>query len=91
MQESPITSFAPGVSELISPQPNPETDPERCRAVKRRRRRKGRCKEGFFAEFPGRTEYIEWREVDCLTRIATDDGVGGAAEFTADVIEAIGR
>ena len=91
VQESPFQGLTTGVSELISPQPNPEADPERCRAVKRRRRRKGRCKEGFYAEYPGRTEFIEWREVDCLTRIATDDGIGGAAEFTAEVIEQIGR
>ena len=58
------------LGQIISaqPQPQPETNPDRCQEVKRRRRRKGRCKEGFFREFPGKTQFIEWREVDCATR-----------------------
>lgn len=39
-----------------------------CQEVKRRRRRKGKCREGFFEELPGRTRFITWREVDCVTR-----------------------
>lgn len=38
---------------------------EDCVEVKRRRRRKGKCKEGFFREFPGKTQFITWRETDC--------------------------
>jgi len=39
-----------------------------CQEVKRRRRRKGKCREGFFEELPGRTRFTTWREVDCVTR-----------------------
>jgi len=37
-----------------------------CQEVTRRRRRKGKCREGFFRELPGRTQFITWRENDCL-------------------------
>lgn len=36
-----------------------------CQEVKRRRRRRGKCREGFFREFPGGTQYVTWRERDC--------------------------
>ena len=39
---------------------------ERCREVKRKRTR-GRCFEGFYAERRRRTQFTRWREVDCLT------------------------
>lgn len=39
-----------------------------CQEVKRRRRRKGKCREGFFEEYPGSTRFIKWRVVDCRTR-----------------------
>lgn len=38
-----------------------------CQEVKRRRRRKGKCREGFFEELPGRTRYTTWRTVNCAT------------------------
>ena len=50
-------------------QPSPQTNPQRrCQEVKRRRRRKGKCREGFFEELPNKTRYTTWREVDCVTR-----------------------
>lgn len=39
-----------------------------CEEVPRRRRRRGRCREGFFEELPGRTRFITWRTVECRTR-----------------------
>lgn len=49
------------------PQPQPEADPQRCQEVKRRRRRKGKCREGFFIEEQGKTRYVTWRTKDCAT------------------------
>lgn len=49
------------------PQPQPEADPQRCQEVKRRRRRKGKCREGFFIEEQGKTKYVTWRTKDCAT------------------------
>ena len=49
---------------------------KRCVEVKRRRRRKGKCSEGFFQELPGRTRFITWRDVDCadlVGKLATRD------------------
>lgn len=43
-----------------------------CEEVKRKRKR-GKCHEGFFEEFPGRTRFINWREVDCRTRRPVKD------------------
>jgi hypothetical protein len=34
--------------------------------VKRRRRKKGQCRQGYFREFPDRTEYITWSKRKCL-------------------------
>ena len=41
-----------------------------CESVRRRRRRKGKCREGFFRELPRRTEFITWRTRDCATQRA---------------------
>lgn len=63
-----------GTIQLPTTQPFPQqaTQPDRrCQEVKRRRRRKGKCREGFFREFPGKTRYVTWREVDCATRSET--------------------
>ena len=49
----------------------PQQQAERCQNVRRRRRRKGKCREGFFREYPRRTQFVEWREVDCITREET--------------------
>lgn len=51
-------------SNVISPTAA-EAQSQKCEAVKRRRRRKGKCREGFFREFPGRTEFVTWRERNC--------------------------
>lgn len=42
-----------------------------CQEVKRRKRRKNKCREGFFEELPGSTRFITWRTVDCRTRRTT--------------------
>jgi len=49
----------------IDPVPQPDTAQQRCQTVKRRRRRKGKCREGFFVELPGETQFTTWRERDC--------------------------
>jgi hypothetical protein len=74
-----------GTIRLPTPQPQPQPQQERCREVKRRRRRKGLCKEGFFREFPNRTQFIEWREVDCITR----EPIGGPTRELIDAAENI--
>jgi hypothetical protein len=63
-----------GVIQLPTQQPFPQqaTQADRkCQEVKRRRRRKGKCREGFFREYPNKTRFVEWREVDCVTRSET--------------------
>lgn len=37
-----------------------------CQSTKRRRK-KGECHEGYFRDVRGKTEYINWRRVDCVT------------------------
>lgn len=51
---------------LAQPQPTRQAE-EKCQEVKRRRRRKGVCREGFFREFPGKTQFVTWRERECVT------------------------
>jgi hypothetical protein len=53
--------------QRISTQRDTKTRQRECQEVKTRRRRKGKCREGFFREVPGKTRFITWREVDCLT------------------------
>ena len=38
-----------------------------CQEVLRRRRRKGKCREGFFEELPGKTRFTTWRIKDCAS------------------------
>lgn len=52
------------------PSRQPQRQPQRqkkCQEVKRKRRRKGKCKEGFFRELPGSTQYETWRTRECIT------------------------
>lgn len=49
-------------------QSQPSRGDSRCQNVQRRRRRKGKCREGFFEEKPGSTKFVTWRTVDCVTR-----------------------
>jgi hypothetical protein len=55
---------------LLTGLPLTQTQPVRlssrdCQIVTRRRRRKGRCREGFFRETPTGTKYITWRSKKC--------------------------
>ncbi len=55
---------------LLTGFPLTQTQPRRvssrdCQIVQRRRRRKGKCREGFFRERPGSTKYITWRTRKC--------------------------
>ena len=54
-----------GPTTLAQPQPAPQPAQERCQVVKRRRRKKGRCREGFFRETPTQTKYVTWRSRKC--------------------------
>ncbi len=70
---TPLTPIQPGrlVSTVPMPSPRPatQTDPaERCQEVRRRRRRRNKCREGFFREYPGKTRYYTWRERTCGLR-----------------------
>jgi len=55
----------PGLDPQLQPQLRQPTPTQQCQIVKRRRRRKGRCREGFFVERPGDTKFITWRERAC--------------------------
>lgn len=44
-----------------------------CVEVQRRRRRKGKCREGFFRETRDSTRYETWRVRDCLTGKVTKE------------------
>jgi len=61
----PTTTFFPGPATLTSGQ---RSGSDRCQNVLRRRRRKGKCREGFFEELTGSTKFTTWRTVDCTTR-----------------------
>jgi len=68
---TPVGGPALGFASVPDPigVPLQETNPDRkCKEVKRRRRKKGKCQEGFFKEFPNRTRFITWRETDCDIR-----------------------
>lgn len=57
-----------GVIDLPSRQPQPQQAAQReCENVQRRRRKKGKCREGFFIERADRTEFITWRSRECDT------------------------
>lgn len=60
-----------GRLEITQPAAQAQAQSQRCENVQRRRRRKGKCREGFFAEYPGETTYEYWRDVDCVTRRET--------------------
>jgi len=64
----PITTanIFPGLFGLVQPAGDRLSDG--CQNVLRRRRRKGKCREGFFEERPGSTKFTTWRTVDCVTR-----------------------
>ena len=76
--EIPLTPInVPGVGSqpfsFLADQPLPQTQQERkCKEVKRRRRRKGECSEGFFREQPNSTQFTDWRTVNCVTREETE-------------------
>lgn len=63
--------LTPVVGTLVSSPPRPrplqDTAEDRCQVVKRRRRKKGKCREGFFVETPGETKFITWRSRECDT------------------------
>lgn len=50
-----------------APQTSAQTQADQCQAVKRRRRKKGKCREGFFVETPTETRFITWRTKECDT------------------------
>lgn len=67
-----LTPFNPSpvgfIDPISTPEPQPQPDQaERCQEVQRRRRKKGKCREGFFVETPTSTRYITWRERECDT------------------------
>lgn len=67
---NPLTPFnTPGVffNPTADPNASPQTASQKCEAVQRRRRKKGKCREGFFVETPTETRFITWRERECDT------------------------
>lgn len=62
----PVPGGNIGTIVLPSQQPQPQADTARkCETVKRRRRKKGKCRQGYFRETPTETNYTTWREKDC--------------------------
>lgn len=66
-----LTPGSPGLTPLqASPLGSPQA-PARtgrcppCEQVKRRRKRKGQCRQGYFREYPDRTEFITWSRRKC--------------------------
>lgn len=69
---TPLTPVGPGAvplgfADVPDPSAAPQPQTRRCEVVKRRRRRKGKCREGFFVERPGETQFITWRDRECDT------------------------
>ena len=54
-----------GFIELPDPSAQPKAQAQQCEAVERRRRKKGKCRSGFFRERPGSTDFITWHEGEC--------------------------
>jgi hypothetical protein len=65
---APLPLTPPIRAPLPFAQPTPTTSGRcpPCEQVKRRRRKKGQCRQGYFREFPDRTEYITWSKRKCL-------------------------
>ena len=65
-----LTTPQTQVRPSTQPQPQasqcPPCKPRDCEQVKRRRRKKGQCRQGYFREYPDRTEYITWSRRKCL-------------------------
>lgn len=47
------------------------TGTQNCEVVKRRRRKKGKCREGYFRETENDTKYVTWRTRDCASKKVT--------------------
>ena len=72
---TPLDPLSPQPFNPFFPVPQPFADGQtsslttqqtkKCQEVTRRRRRKGKCREGFFREKPGSTQFITWRERQC--------------------------
>ena len=54
-----------GVGTIELPTPQPVAQAQNCQVVQRRRRKKGRCREGFFRESATGTKFVTWRERPC--------------------------
>lgn len=73
----PVPTPTPPPRPRPTPTPTPTPSPfgpgarlptvgqRNCEIVQRRRRRKGKCREGFFREKPNSTEFITWRTKEC--------------------------
>lgn len=60
--------LTPGITQPVpfaQPTPTSSSRCPPCEQVKRRRRKKGQCRQGYFREFPDRTEYITWSKRKC--------------------------
>lgn len=64
---NPSVGFAPGFATALDFAPATSAASAECQVVRRRRRRKGKCREGFFIERPGETVFKTWRVRDCVT------------------------
>lgn len=84
-QATPLT---PSRTAPLTSQPGGPA--RQCQEVTRRRRRKGKCREGFFRELPGKTQFITWREGDCLgiARRGAESKIRDAFQTVGDVLGA---
>lgn len=72
---SPISGTQLGFTSQQAEQLGRQQKRERDRCEKRRRgERRRKCYRGFYEEYPTRTEFTRWVEVDCVTRKRKDKG-----------------
>ena len=90
--ESPVLGNVTALNPATAAQPATE----RCAQVRKRRRRRNVCAEGFFRELPnGDVENKIWRERECFSgRVINETGriseVQGQIEQLADVLDIFG-
>lgn len=84
--QTETASLTPTSAAPVSSRPGAPA--RQCQEVTRRRRRKGKCREGFFRELPGKTRFITWREGDCLgaARREISGGIREVLRTTGDVL-----
>ena len=64
----PITQRQLQATQFLQPQPAGARQFKDPNCEKRKRANRKTCWEGFYKEFPTRTQFVKWTKVDCKTR-----------------------